>query len=66
MKQGDSRHVDHAQDQIEQTLHDELERVRSIEARLGQIEEQGEIFDNVVLKAIPARTFLSMRNRTSS
>ena len=47
--------------QIEQTLRDELERVRSIEARLGQIEEQGELFDDVVLKAIPARTFLSIR-----
>lgn len=47
--------------QIEQTLRDELERVRSIEARLGQIEEQGELFDDVVLKAMPARTFLSIR-----
>src|SRR6516162_8619663 len=47
--------------QIEQTLRDELERVRSIEARLGQIEEQGELFDDVVLKAMPARTFLSIQ-----
>jgi DNA-binding transcriptional MerR regulator len=47
--------------QIEQTLRDELERVRSIEARLWQIEEQGELFDDVVLKAMPARTFLSIR-----
>lgn len=47
--------------QIEQTLRDELERVRIIEARLGQIEEQGELFDDVVLKAMPARTFLSIR-----
>ena len=47
--------------QIEQTLRDELERVRSIEARLGQIEEHGELFDDVVLKAMPARTFLSIR-----
>jgi DNA-binding transcriptional MerR regulator len=47
--------------QIEQTLRDELERVRSIEARLWQIEEQGELFDDVVLKAVPARTFLSIR-----
>ncbi|HEU5381691.1 MAG TPA: MerR family transcriptional regulator [Ktedonobacteraceae bacterium] len=47
--------------QIEQTLRDELERVRSIEARLEQIEEQGELFDDVVLKAMPARTFLSIR-----
>ncbi len=48
--------------QIEQTLRDELERVRSIEARLGQIEEQGELFDDVVLKAMPTRTFLSIRH----
>ena len=48
--------------QIEQTLRDELERVRSIEARLGQIEEQGELFDDVVLKAMPERTFLSIRH----
>lgn len=47
--------------QIEQTLRDELERVQNIEARLWQIEEQGELFDDVVLKAIPARTFLSIR-----
>ena len=47
--------------QIEQSLRDELERVRSIEARLGQIEEQGELFDDVVLKAMPTRTFLSIR-----
>jgi DNA-binding transcriptional MerR regulator len=47
--------------QIEQTLRDELERVRSIETRLRLIEEQGELSDDVVLKAIPARTFLSTR-----
>lgn len=52
--------------QIEQTLRDELERVRSIEARLGQIEEQGKLIDDVVLKAIPARTFLSIRQIVSS
>jgi DNA-binding transcriptional MerR regulator len=52
--------------QIEQTLRDELERVRSIEARLGQIEEQGELFDDVVLKEMPARTFLSIRQIVSS
>jgi DNA-binding transcriptional MerR regulator len=48
--------------QIEQTLRDELDRVRSVEARLWQIEEQGELFDDVVLKAMPARTFLAMRH----
>ncbi len=52
--------------QIEQTLRDELERVRSIEARLGQIEEQGLLTDDVILKAMPARTFLSIRQIISS
>jgi DNA-binding transcriptional MerR regulator len=47
--------------QIEQTLRDELERVQSIEARLGQIEEQGLLTDDVILKAMPARKFLSIR-----
>jgi DNA-binding transcriptional MerR regulator len=47
--------------QIEQTLRDELERVQSIEARLWQIEEQGELFDDVIVKTMPARTFLSVR-----
>jgi DNA-binding transcriptional MerR regulator len=52
--------------QIEQTLRDELDRVRSVEARLWQIEEQGELFDDVVLKAMPARTFLSIRQIVAS
>src|SRR6516225_9827189 len=47
--------------QIEQTLRDELERVRSIEARLWQIEEKGFLADDVILKAIPERKFLSIR-----
>ena len=52
--------------QIEQTLRDELERVRSIEARLSQLEEQGDLFDDVVLKAMPARTILSLRQVVAS
>jgi len=52
--------------QIEQTLREELDRVRSIEARLSQLEEQGELFDDVVLKAMPARTFLSLRQVVAS
>ncbi len=52
--------------QIEQTLRDELERVRSIEARLSQIEEQGKLFDDVVLKAMPARTLLSLQQVVAS
>jgi DNA-binding transcriptional MerR regulator len=47
--------------QIEQTVRDELERVRSIEARLFQTEERGLLTDDVVLKAMPARNFLSIR-----
>jgi DNA-binding transcriptional MerR regulator len=52
--------------QIEQTLLSELDRVRSIESRLDQLEEQGELLDDVVLKAIPTRTFLSLRQVVSS
>ena len=51
--------------QVEQTLREELDRVRSIEARLSQLEEQGGLFDDVVLKAMPARTFLSLRQVAS-
>jgi DNA-binding transcriptional MerR regulator len=47
--------------QIEQTLRNELERVRNIEARIFQIEAQGELPDDVVLKAVPERNFLSIR-----
>jgi DNA-binding transcriptional MerR regulator len=52
--------------QIEHTLRDELERVRSIEARIFQIEEQGFLTDDVVLKAVPARSFLSLRQVVAS
>jgi DNA-binding transcriptional MerR regulator len=47
--------------QVEQTLRDELERVRSIEARIFQVEEQGRLVDDVVLKTVPAQNFLSIR-----
>src|SRR5579859_1719072 len=40
--------------QIEHTLREELERVRSIEARIFQIEAEGRLSDDVVLKAVPA------------
>jgi DNA-binding transcriptional MerR regulator/effector-binding domain-containing protein len=52
--------------QIEQTLRDELERVRGIEARIFQIEEQGRLSDDVVLKAVPAQHFLSLRQVVAS
>lgn len=48
--------------QIEQTLRDELSRILNIEARLKQIEEKGELSDeDVILKAVPAQQFLSIR-----
>ena len=48
--------------QIEQTLRDELSRILSIEDRLKQIEEKGVLTDDdVVLKAVPAQQFLSIR-----
>ena len=52
--------------QIEQTLRDELERVHSIEARLWQIEKKGSLADDVILKAIPERKFLSIRQVVAS
>lgn len=52
--------------QLEQTVRDELERVRTIEARLWQIEDQGRLSDDVVLKAMPERTFLSTRQVVAS
>lgn len=48
--------------QIKQALQDELERVRSIEERIWQIETEGVLSDeDVVLKSIPAQQFLSIR-----
>jgi DNA-binding transcriptional MerR regulator len=47
--------------QVEQTLRAEQERIRSIETRIFQVEEQGFLTDDVVLKSIPSRNFLSLR-----
>ncbi len=52
--------------QIEQTLREEQERMRSIETRIFQVEEQGFLTDDVVLKSIPSRNFLSLRQVVSS
>ena len=52
--------------QLEQTVRDELERVRTIEARLWQIEDQGRLSDDIVLKAMPERSFLSTRQVVTS
>lgn len=48
--------------QIEQTLQDEVARLRTVEARLRQVENEGELReDDVVVKSIPAQPYLSMR-----
>lgn len=48
--------------QIEQTLRDELTRIRSIEERLWEIETDGVLSDEaVVLKSVPEQKFLSVR-----
>lgn len=48
--------------QIEQTLREELNRVRSIEERLWEIETEGVLSDeDVVLKSIPEQQYLSIR-----
>jgi DNA-binding transcriptional MerR regulator len=53
--------------QIEQTLRDELARIVNIEDRLKQIEEKGEFSDeDVILKAVPAQQFLSIRQTVPS
>jgi DNA-binding transcriptional MerR regulator len=52
--------------QVEQTLREELERIRSIEARIFQVEAQGSLTDDVVLKSVPSRNFLSLRQVLAS
>ncbi len=48
--------------QIEQTIQDELAKVRNIEERLYQIETEGVLSDeDVVLKSVPEQQFLSVR-----
>lgn len=48
--------------QIEQALQEELTRLRRVEARLQQIDAQGQIQEpDVVLKAAPAQPFLAVR-----
>ncbi len=47
---------------IEQSLHEEMLRLRSVEARLRSIEdEESGVGEEVVLKAVPAQRFLSLR-----
>lgn len=48
--------------QIEQTLQDEIARLRTVEARLRQIELEGELREvDVVIKSIPEQPYLSLR-----
>ncbi len=48
--------------QIEQNLQEEIARLRQVEVRLAQIEQEGDIWDkNIVLKRIPPSPFLSVR-----
>jgi DNA-binding transcriptional MerR regulator len=48
--------------ELEQSLNDGIARLRHIESRLKQIEEQGSLRDyDVILKAAPARPYLSLR-----
>jgi DNA-binding transcriptional MerR regulator len=47
--------------QVEQTLHEEIVRLRSIEARLQQIEAAGRPVFDIVIKHVPAQRYLSVR-----
>ncbi len=49
--------------QAEQAVRDEINRLRIIEARLQQVEQQGTMSqDDVILKSVPAQPFYSVRN----
>lgn len=49
--------------QIEQTVQEDLTRLRMVEARLDQIEALGQIQEpDVVLKSVPAQPFLALRD----
>ncbi len=53
--------------QIEQDLHDDLQRLRTVEARLTQIETEDEIAKvDVILKTIPAQPFMATRTAVNS
>ncbi len=53
--------------QIEQTLQAEAVRLQAVESRLQQLERKGQIQDDeVVLKSLPAHSFLALRHRCHS
>src|SRR5215469_3568639 len=48
--------------QIEQSVQEEIERLRVVESRLQQVEAYGQVMEpDVVLKSIPAQPFLALR-----
>ncbi|WP_420630683.1 MerR family transcriptional regulator [Candidatus Leptofilum sp.] len=48
--------------QVEQELHQQIERLHHIEARLRQVEQEGEMaVDDIVLKELPPQPFFSFR-----
>ena len=48
--------------QVEQELHEKIERLHHIEARLKQVEQDGEMkLDDIVLKELPSQPFFSFR-----
>lgn len=52
--------------QIEQSVQEEMERLRIVEARLQQIDVHGQIREpDVVLKSVPAQSFLAVRDAFS-
>src|SRR5882724_2874584 len=51
--------------QIEQTLREELARIRYIESRINQIDREGELRDyEVVLKSVPAQKLIAVREQS--
>ena len=52
--------------QVEQELHNHIERLHHIEARLRQVEKDGEMaLDDIILKEIPSQPFFSFRETLS-
>ncbi|MEM9093014.1 MAG: MerR family transcriptional regulator [Cyanobacteria bacterium P01_F01_bin.53] len=53
--------------QIEQTLQAEAVRLQAVESRLRQLERKGQLQDDeVILKSLPAQSFLALRHRCQS
>ncbi len=54
------------QAEIEQTVHEEMQRLRAVQARLRQIEDDAEGGGlEVVMKSVPAQRFLALRKQYS-